>query len=247
LRGEGTRVTFTKIPTMIVLISIGLLLAGALLNFILRLKAPTVEMLARVYFVLICLVAAFTWIFYLAGIKNTTVLNVLQFGMRYMGRTGSLLLGYLFAYLAAGPRWPEGPDRRRVIQQTTIWALSIMEGNAFILATVGKAMNMTEIMTFFQQSGYAMWFLYFIMTAEAAGALGILLHFKLRTGLPATVGLMLIMLGAVYTHWHNKDPFSDSLAAVSQFVNLTMLLLLYLLQRKGRVVAASGDQLTMAG
>jgi putative oxidoreductase len=232
---------------MIVLISIGLLLAGALLNFILRLKAPRVEMLARVCFVLICLVAAFTWIFYLAGIKNATVLNVLQLGMRYMGRTGSLLLGYLFAYLAAGPRSPEGPDRRRAIQQTTIWTLSIMEGNAFILATVGKAMNMAEIMAFFQQSGYTIWFLYFIMAAEAAGALGILLHFKLRTGLPATVGLMLIMLGAVYTHWHNKDPFSDSLAAVSQLVNLTMLLLMYLLQRRTRIVAASGDQLAMAG
>jgi hypothetical protein len=58
---------------------------------------------------------------------------------------------------------------------------------------------------------------------------------------------MLIMLGAVYTHWHNKDPFSDSLAAVSQLVSLTMLLLLYLLQRKGRIVAASGDQPALAG
>ena len=91
---------------MFVLISIGLLLVGALLNFILRLKAPRVEMLARVYFVLICLVVAFTWIFYFAGIKNATILNALQFGMRYMGRTGSLLLGYLIAYLAAGPRCP---------------------------------------------------------------------------------------------------------------------------------------------
>jgi hypothetical protein len=231
---------------MIVLITIGLLLAGGLLSFILRLKAPRVEMLARVYFVLVCLVAAFTWLFYLAGIKNATVLNVLQFGMRYMGRTGSLLLGYLTAYLAAGPRSPEGPDRRRSIQQTTIWALSIVEGNAFILSTVGKSMDMGYMISFFQQSGYAIWFLYFIMTAETAEALGILLHFKLRTGLPATAGLMLIMAGAVYTHWHNKDPFSDSLAAVSQLVNLTMLLLLFL-QRKSRVVAASGDQLAMAG
>jgi uncharacterized membrane protein YphA (DoxX/SURF4 family) len=122
-----------------------------------------------------------------------------------------------------------------------------MEGNAFILATYGKSTAMAYMISFFQQSGYAIWFLYFIMTAETAGALGILLHFKLRTGLPATVGLMLIMLGAVYTHWHNKDPFSDSLAAVSQLVNLTMLLLLLFLQRKGRVVAASGDQLAMAG
>jgi len=246
LRGEGTRATFTKIPAMIVLISIGLLLAGALLNFILRLKAPRVEMLARVYFVLICLVVAFTWIFYFAGIKNATVLNVLQFGMRYMGRTGSLLLGYLFAYLATGPRWPERPDRRRAIQQTTIWTLSIMEGNALILATVGKSTAIAYMISFFQQSGYAIWFLYFIMTAETAGALGILLHFKLRTGLPATVGLMLIMLGAVYTHWHNKDPFSDSLAAVSQLVNLMMLLLLCLLQRRNRIVAASGDQPALA-
>jgi hypothetical protein len=235
---------------MIVLISIGLLLAGALLNFILRLKAPRVEMLARVYFGLIRLVAVFTWIFffgYVAGIKNATVSNVLQFGMRYMGRTGSVLLGYLFAYLAIGPRWPEKPDRRRAIQQTTIWTLSIMEGNGFILATIGKSTAMAYMISFFQQSGYATWFLYFIMAAETAGALGILLHFKLRTGLPATVGLMLIMLGAVYTHWHNKDPFSDSLAAVSQLVNLTMLLLLYLLQRRNRTVAASGDQLAMAG
>jgi uncharacterized membrane protein YphA (DoxX/SURF4 family) len=232
---------------MIVLISIGLLLAGALLNFILRLKAPRVEMLARVYFVLVCLVALLTWIFYFAGIKNATVLQVLGLGMRYMGRTGSVLLGYLLAYLAAGPRSPEGPDRRRVIQQTTLWTLSIMLGNAFILATVGKATHMAEIWAFFQQSGYSKWFLYFIMTAEAAGALGILLHFKLRTGIAATAGLMLIMLGAVYTHWHNKDPFSDSLAAVSQFVNMAMLLLLYLLQWKGRNVAAVKDQPVLAG
>jgi len=99
---------------------------------------------------------------------------------------------------------------------------------------------------FFQQSGYSIWFLYFIMTAEAAGALGILLHFKLRTGITATAGLMLIMLGAVYTHWHNKDPFSDSLAAVSQFVNLAILLLLYLLQWKGRNVATVRDQRVLA-
>jgi uncharacterized membrane protein YphA (DoxX/SURF4 family) len=231
---------------MIGLISIGLLLAGILLNFMLRLKAPRVEMLARLYFVLICLVGLCSWIFYFAGIKNATVLNVLSFGMRYMGRTGYVLLGYLLTYLAAGPRSPEGPDRRVAIQQTTLWTQSIMLGNTFILATVGKATNMADMVAFFKQSGYAIWFLYFIMAAETAGALGILLHFKLRTGVAATVGLMLIMLGAVYTHWHNKDPFSDSLAAISQLINLTMLLLLYLLQRKGRALVASGDRPALA-
>jgi uncharacterized membrane protein YphA (DoxX/SURF4 family) len=224
---------------MIVFISIGLLLAGVLLNFILQLKAPRVEMVARVYFVLVCLVAVFAWIFYFAGIKNATVLDVLSLGMRYAGRAGYVILGYLVAYVAAGPRLPETPDRRKAIQQTTLWALSIMLGNTFILATVGKAMNMADMMTFFRQSGYAIWFLYFIMAVETAGALGILLHFKLRTGVAATAGLMLIMLGAVYTHWHNKYPFSDSLAALSQIVNLTMLLLLYLVLRKGGVVENS--------
>ena len=65
---------------MIVLINIGLLLAGALLNFVLRLKALRVEMLARVYFVLVCLVAVFAWIFYFAGISEEKSLIWLQIG-----------------------------------------------------------------------------------------------------------------------------------------------------------------------
>ncbi len=237
---------------MIVLINIGLLLAGGLLYFIVRLKAPTVSMLARIYFTLICTIAAATWIFYFAGIKNAAVLHVLSLGMKYIGRTAYLLLGYLFVYLAARAHGtvaagPGEKKERKAIQQTTLWTLSVMLGNTFILATVGKATNMTEIMTFFRQSGYAIWFLYFIMTAEAAGALGILLNFKLRTGIAATAGLMLIMLGAVYTHWHNNDPFSDSLAAFSQLVNLTMLLLVCLLQRNERGLAAGGDSLVVTG
>jgi uncharacterized membrane protein YphA (DoxX/SURF4 family) len=122
-----------------------------------------------------------------------------------------------------------------------IWGLSVLVGNAFILSTVGKATNMPEMVTFFKQSGYAIWFLYFIMCAESAAAVGILLHFRLKTGVPAAIGLMLIMLGAVYTHWHNGDPFSDSLAAVSQFISLTLLLVLYSFQRRDRRVAEGAE------
>jgi hypothetical protein len=54
---------------MIVLINIDLLLAGALLNFVLRLKALRVEM-----------VAVFAWIFNFAGISEEKSLIWLQIG-----------------------------------------------------------------------------------------------------------------------------------------------------------------------
>jgi hypothetical protein len=50
-------------------------------------------------------------------------------------------------------------------------------------------------------------------------------------GIFATVGLALIMLGAVYTHWHNGDPFSDSYSAVSVLISLSLLLFLYFLEK----------------
>jgi hypothetical protein len=65
------------------------------------------------------------------------------------------------------------------------------------------------------------------MAMETLGAIGVLLHFKLKTGPLATVGLMLIMIGAMYTHRHNNDPFSDSFAAISQFITLGIMLILY--------------------
>jgi uncharacterized membrane protein YphA (DoxX/SURF4 family) len=84
---------------------------------------------------------------------------------------------------------------------------------------------------FFKQSGYAVWFLYFIMAAESLCALGILLHFKLRTGIYAAIGLMAIMLGAIYTHLHNRDPFSDSYAAISELISLMLILLIYYFEK----------------
>lgn len=49
----------------------------------------------------------------------------------------------------------------------------------------------------FTSYGYALWFLYFIILTETIGGIGILLHFKLKTGPLATLGLILIMLGVV--------------------------------------------------
>ncbi len=87
---------------------------------------------------------------------------------------------------------------------------------------------------FFLQSGYTVGFMYFIMAAETLGAIGLLLR---RTVLPAAVGLMAIMAGAIRTHAHNGDPFSDSLEAVHLLILLACIVTIRLL--RNRVLAAN--------
>ena len=45
------------------------------------------------------------------------------------------------------------------------------------------------------------------------------------------MGLVLIMLGAIYTHLHNRDPFSDSYAAISELISLMLILLIYYFEK----------------
>ena len=152
------------------------------------------------------------------------MLSTLSFIMSWGGRLGHLLLGYLVGSIAI--------DRLRKIINAALWGISILTGNTFLVATAGKSQHLDEMITFFTTSGYATWFLFFIITAETFGALGILLHFKLKTGPLAAAGLAIIMLGAVYTHWHNHDPFSDSYAAVGQLINLSLMLVLYYFEQQ---------------
>jgi putative oxidoreductase len=211
---------------MQLLIFIGLIIAGGLLGLIIKPKAELVYRVAIGYMILALLISADVWIFYFAGIKNVAVAKMLSFIMSWGGTLEHLIFGYLIGNIAINN------NRLREIISATLWGISILTANSFLVATVGKSMNMPFMISFFKQSGYAIWFLYFIMTAEAFGGLGILLHFKLKTGPLAAAGLAIIMLGAVYTHWHNKDPFSDSYAAVGQFINLSLLLILYYFEQR---------------
>jgi uncharacterized membrane protein YphA (DoxX/SURF4 family) len=122
-------------------------------------------------------------------------------------------------------------SKLKAIVRTTLWAVSITIANSFLVAMVGKLQNMPYMIGFFRQSGYSVGFLYFIMAAETACALNILLHFRLKTGIYASLGLMLIMLGAIYTHLHNRDPFSDSYAAISELISLGLILLIYYFEK----------------
>jgi len=220
---------------MDIMIFTGLLLIGGLLNFIWEPSIKTVHCLAKCYLLLAIYLAFVVWVFYFAGIKNIFLLNALDILLHYGGYLAHLVLGFLAGYILVGlsnTKTPAGRLEIQAILNITLWAISVSIGNSFIVATIGKSMNMPYMIGFFKQSGYAIWFLYFIMIAESAGALGIFLHFRFKMGPIASVGLVLIMLGAIYTHWHNNDPFSDSYAAVSQLINLSLILSLYYLEKQ---------------
>ncbi len=220
---------------MDIMIFTGLLLIGGLLNFIWEPPAKSVHGLAKGYLLLAIYLAFSVWVFYFAGIKNAFLLSALDILLHYGNYLAHLVLGFLAGYIVVGVRNIHTPVGRLEIQailNITLWAISVSIGNSFIVATVGKSMNMPYMIGFFKQSGYAIWFLYFIMLAESVGAIGILLHFKFKMGHLASMALVLIMLGAIYTHWHNSDPFSDSYAAVSQLINLSIILLLYYLEKQ---------------
>lgn len=211
---------------MQLLIFIGIIILGGLLSFATKPKADVVYRLDTGYIILTLIISISTWVFYFAGIKDGPVLKILSFIMSWGGMLGHLVFGYLAGSIAAD----SNPTRKMI--DPALWGISILTANAFFVATVGKSQHIDEMIAFFKASGYAIWFLYFIMTAEALGGLGIILHFKLRTGPLAAADLAVIMLGAIYTHWHNNDPFSDSYAAVGQLVSLSLMLILYYFEQQ---------------
>ncbi|MES2110118.1 MAG: DoxX family protein [Bacteroidota bacterium] len=226
---------------MILIIFIACLIVGGVLALVIRPKAGYVLGQAKVYKWAALIISLSYWFLYFSGIKNAAFINTLTTLLQCGSLVAYLLFGYLLINILTGLKMPVAADDKLVLQKiihTTIWGISIITGNAFIITTFGKAKYIGEMLDFFKISGYAAWFLYFIMVVEPLGGLGILLHFKLKTGPPAVICLMLIMVGAVYTHWHNRDPFSDSYDAVTQFIILSLMLLLYYFERNAKTRAS---------
>jgi hypothetical protein len=205
---------------------------GAALSFLFKPDEALAFKLARAYIGLVLLFIADTWLFYFAGIKGQFAEGI-SGGIASSGKyPARILLGYLVAAIFVGPQnTDESFDAQKLIR-LTLTGVSLATGLSFLMATEGKAANLGDMLSFFKASGYAPWFLYFIMTMETFAAIGILLHFKLKTGPLATMGLMLIMIGAMYTHRHNNDPLSDSYAAVGQFITLGAMLVIYYFERE---------------
>ena len=109
--------------------------------------------------------------------------------------------------------------------------ISLSVSMSFISTEIGKLTHDAEMRQFFLQSGYPVWFLYFIIMAEIVGAVGLLVP---RTASVAALSLSGLMIGAVGTHLHNRDPLSDSLEALHLLVILGCILVIRLQQGNRR-------------
>lgn len=77
-----------------------------------------------------------------------------------------------------------------------VWTLTTLTGALFLLSALPK-FAMPGWITRFAAWGYPQWFLYVIAVLEAAGAVAL---FVPRLAPYAAGGLIIVMLGAVYTH-----------------------------------------------
>ncbi|MGD9560904.1 MAG: DoxX family protein [Pyrinomonadaceae bacterium] len=82
---------------------------------------------------------------------------------------------------------------------------------SFLATEIGKLAHDAEMRLFFLSSGYPIWLLYFVILAETLGSIGLFVE---KTVVPAAIGLCILMVGAIYTHFSNGDPFSSSMEAL---------------------------------
>jgi uncharacterized membrane protein YphA (DoxX/SURF4 family) len=131
----------------------------------------------------------------------------------------------LFLNTYATPRLATVTDASRTFLRSpyVLKGICISISVSFLGTEIGKLAHDSDMRQFFLQSGYPVWFLYFIIIAESAAAVGLLIpRFKVF----AALGLSTIMVGAIGTHLHNGDPFSDSLEALHLLILLVCILLI---------------------
>jgi putative oxidoreductase len=113
------------------------------------------------------------------------------------------------------------------------WALVVLLALAYLAAAAGKLTGAATQM--FAHWGYPAWFAKLIGVLELAGAIGLLIPKTMRY---AVLGLIVIMIGAAYTHLANQE----GLQILRPTIFLTLLCTVWWLrrphnQRGGAVVA----------
>ena len=84
------------------------------------------------------------------------------------------------------------------------WVLQILLGVLFLLSGVQKLMGEAEVAANFERWGYPDWFLMVTGVLELLGGIGLLI--PMTAGLAAS-GLVLLMLGAAWTHISSNEGF----------------------------------------
>ena len=77
------------------------------------------------------------------------------------------------------------------------WILSVLLFFLFISVGFLKLIAHESEVKIFESFGYAIWFMYFIGTLEVLGSIGLLIK---KTKFYASIGLIFIMLGAIYSN-----------------------------------------------
>jgi uncharacterized membrane protein YphA (DoxX/SURF4 family) len=209
---------------------LALMAAGFLLGAIFSKKAERVpaHRLARIYYFVVASlmtlrILAFVW---------TTVASQANFvntAGSVIGDISIVMFGAVFG-LALRRGDPRAFLTDRFILEAFLLALAF----GFVLAGVAKTFAMTPMTEFFTQSAYSVPFLKFIIIAEIFGGLALLLPWAI---IPAWIGLMIDMFGAVITHVHNGDPLNDSSGAIGMLIRLVAVAILFGLQPRERDVA----------
>jgi uncharacterized membrane protein YphA (DoxX/SURF4 family) len=101
---------------------------------------------------------------------------------------------------------------------------------SFLAVEIGKLTHDADMRQFFLDSGLPVWFLYFVIVAETLGAIGLFLR---KLILPAAFGLAILMVGAIFTHYNNGDPFSDSIEAFHLLILLICIIVIRLIHQRG--------------
>ena len=78
-----------------------------------------------------------------------------------------------------------------------LWAVRIILSALFLLASLGKVTGNPAIFDMFQDWGYSDWFCTFIGFFELIGAILLLIP---KTTYYASIGLIILMIGALITH-----------------------------------------------
>jgi uncharacterized membrane protein YphA (DoxX/SURF4 family) len=215
---------------MQILIFIAVLVAGSLLGIFSKLNNRLDYFLSGVYILIASLLITNAAVVNFANIQNTTVMSVLVFILNWGKSISFFLIAYLMTHIIKASNTKMNASARYPLQKITVrtlWAIMIINGFSFIIETGYKLKNFDDLVDQFAHFGYARWFLYFIIVAETLGGLGILLHFKLKTGIIAALGLMIIMLGVVYSDWHSNNPFNYSYPAVDAFISLFLMTMIF--------------------
>jgi len=220
---------------MQILIFIAALVVGCLLGFVIKPNAKFDYLLSRGYIIVAILLVINASLVNFANIQNAGIMNILIFVLNWGKSISYLLIGYLMITIVHALKSnSKSPDNYQLtkITKLTLWAITIINGFSFIIETGYKLKNFDDLVAQFAHYGYALWFLYFIIVTETLGGIGILLHFKLKTGPLAALGLMLIMLGVVYTNWNTNGPFTYSYPAVDAFMSLALMMIIYNFDKK---------------